>query len=79
VHGHVIPGHWVGGFTVNLQLVYGFINPLGPVIAGARNTLLLGNAPNWPLAGVAALGALLYVALGYRIFKRLEENFADIA
>jgi ABC-type polysaccharide/polyol phosphate export permease len=79
VAGHVVHAHWVGGFTVNLQMVYGFFNPLGPVIAGARDTMLLGNAPNWPLAGIAALGALLYLAVGYRIFKRLEENFADIA
>jgi ABC-type polysaccharide/polyol phosphate export permease len=60
-------------------MVYGFFNPLGPVIAGARNTMLLGHNPNWPLTGIAALGALMYLTLGYRIFKRLEENFADIA
>jgi len=76
--GHV-HAHWVGGISVNLQMVYGFFNPLGPVIAGARDTMLLGHAPNWPLAGVAALGAFMYLAIGYRIFKRLEEHFADIA
>jgi ABC-2 type transport system permease protein/lipopolysaccharide transport system permease protein len=79
VNGHHIPAHWVGGFTINLQLVYGFLNPLGPVIAGARDTMLLGHAPNWDLTGVAALGAFCYLAVGYRIFKRLEEHFADIA
>ena len=79
VAGHVIHAHWVGGFTVNLQMVYGFFNPLGPVISGARETMLLGHSPNWPLAGIAALGALIYVAVGYRVFKRLEEHFADIA
>lgn len=75
----VVHSHWVGGFTVNLQMVYGFFNPLGPVIAGARDTMLLGHAPQWNLVAVAALGAALYVAFGYRIFKRLEEHFADIA
>ena len=79
VGGHLVHAHWVGGFTINLQMVYGFFNPLGPVIAGARETMLLGHSPNWGLAGVAALGALTYIALGYRVFKRLEENFADIA
>jgi ABC-2 type transport system permease protein/lipopolysaccharide transport system permease protein len=79
VAGHVIGAHWVGGITINLQMVYGFFNPLGPVIAGARDTMLLGHAPNWPLTGIAALGAILYLLLGYRIFKKLEENFADIA
>jgi ABC-type polysaccharide/polyol phosphate export permease len=79
-HGHLVAaGHWVGGITINLQLVYGFFNPLGPVIDNARRTLLLGQAPDWKLVGVATLGSLLYLAFGYRIFKRLEVNFADIA
>jgi ABC-type polysaccharide/polyol phosphate export permease len=77
-HGHL--GHMlVGGFTVNLQMVYGFINPLGPVIDGARQTMLLGHTPDFRLMGVAALGAACWLVLGYRIFKRLEEHFADIA
>lgn len=75
----VVHGHWVGGFYINLQMVYGFINPLGPVIDQARWTLLLGNFPQWNLVGVAALGSLFYLYFGYRIFKRLEVNFADIA
>jgi ABC-type polysaccharide/polyol phosphate export permease len=78
-HGQLVHAHWVGGFTVNLQMVYGFFNPLGPVIAGARTTMLIGHAPQWNITGIAALGALCYLALGYRIFKRLEEHFADIA
>jgi ABC-2 type transport system permease protein/lipopolysaccharide transport system permease protein len=69
----------VGGVTINLQMVYGFFNPLGPVIQGARATMLLGHSPNWDLTGIAALGAVLYLMFGYRIFKRLEVNFADIA
>jgi lipopolysaccharide transport system permease protein len=80
VNGHVVhAAHWVGGFTVNLQVVYGFFNPLGPVIDNARRTMLLGLYPNWPTIGAATLGAVLYLAFGYRIFKRLEVNFADIA
>ena len=43
--GHVVHAHWVGGFNINLQMVYGFFNPLGPVIDGARETMLLGHAP----------------------------------
>ena len=69
----------MGGITVNLQIVYGFFNPLGPIIDNARRTLLLGQSPDWQLVGVAAVGSLLYLLFGYRIFKRLEVNFADIA
>jgi lipopolysaccharide transport system permease protein len=76
---HAVAAHYVGGFNVNLQMVYGFFNPLGPVIAAARDTMLLGHAPQWNLIGIAALGALIYLAVGYRLFKALEVNFADIA
>ncbi len=76
---HVIAAHWVGGFDINLQIVYSFFNPLGPVISGARDTMLLGHAPQWNITIVGAIGAVLYLALGYRIFKKLEVNFADIA
>ena len=38
-----------------------------------------GLEPDWSLIGIATLGTLLYLAVGYRLFKRLEVNFADIA
>ncbi len=60
-------------------MVYGFFNPLGPVIDDARDTMLLGQHPSWNLVGIAALGASSTWPVGYRIFKRLEVNFADIA
>jgi homopolymeric O-antigen transport system permease protein len=80
VNGHVVhAAHWVGGLTVNLQVVYGFLNPLGPVIDNARRTMLLGLYPDWATVASATIGAALYLVLGYRLFKRLEVNFADIA
>jgi len=77
--GAFVHGHWVGGVTVNLQVVYGFFNPLGPVIAGVRQTMLLGTNPSWAPLIAAIVGAVLYLAFGYRVFKRFEVNFADIA
>ena len=77
--GTHVAGHWVGGVSVNLQAVYGFFNPLGPVISSVRETMLLGHNPTWWPLTTAAIGALCYVAFGYRIFKRLEVNFADVA
>ncbi len=66
-----IPAKW--------QLVYGFINPLGPVIDDIRRTMLQGlNPVPGPLLAAIA-GAVFYLAVGYRIFKRFEVNFADIA
>jgi ABC-type polysaccharide/polyol phosphate export permease len=77
--GTWVHGHWVGGFYINLQAVYGFVNPLGPVIANVRNTMLLGQNPSWIPLFCAIAGAFTYLLVGYRIFKRFEVNFADIA
>jgi ABC-type polysaccharide/polyol phosphate export permease len=59
--------------------IYSFLNPLGPVIDNVRRTMLLGLEPDWKLIGLATLGAIMYILVGYRIFKRLEVSFADIA
>ncbi len=66
-----IPPEW--------RIVYGFFSPLGPVIDDTRRAMLLGlnPAPGPLLAAIA--GAIVYLAVGYRVFKRLEVNFADIA
>ena len=77
--GTEVAGHWIGGVSVNLQAVYGFFNPLGPVINGVRQTMLLGHNPSWWPLAAAAVGSLCYLVFGYRIFKRFEVNFADIA
>jgi ABC-type polysaccharide/polyol phosphate export permease len=61
------------------QLIYGFVNPLGPVIDDARRTILLGLNPSFGPLAMAALGAAFYMVVGYRLFKRFEVNFADIA
>ena len=79
VGGTYIHHHWFGGISVNLQAVYGFFNPLGPVINSVRQTMLLGHNPAWWPLTTAFIGAFCYLFFGYRIFKRLEVNFADIA
>jgi ABC-type polysaccharide/polyol phosphate export permease len=66
-----VPAKW--------QIVYGFVSPLGPVIDDFRRTMLLGLNPAWGPLLAAIAGAVFYLVLGYRIFKRLEVNFADIA
>ena len=59
--------------------MYGFFSPLGPVIDDARRTMLLGQNPvPGPLLAAIA-GTACYLAVGYRLFKRFEVNFADIA
>jgi ABC-2 type transport system permease protein/lipopolysaccharide transport system permease protein len=62
-----------------LRIVYGFFNPLGPVIDDARRAMLLGLNPEPGPLLAAIAGTAVYLALGYRLFKRFEVNFADIA
>ena len=64
---------------VDMRPYYAVFNPLGPVIDNIRRTFLLGQSPDWGLVGLAALSAFTYFVIGYRLFKRLEVNFADIS
>ena len=59
--------------------VYSFVNPMGPVLDNVKRTLLQGLAPDWPFVLIGAVSACGYLIVGYRLFKRLEVDFADIA
>jgi ABC-2 type transport system permease protein/lipopolysaccharide transport system permease protein len=61
------------------RLLYAVANPLGPVIDGYRRVVLDGHAPEWDLLGPAAVSAVLVFLGGYKLFKRLETRFADVA
>ena len=63
----------------NLQPAYAAFNPLGPVIQGYRDTVLLGHRPAFGLLGIAAVSSCAWVVVGYIVFKRLETGFADVA
>lgn len=63
----------------SLRLVYAVLNPIGPVIDGIQRSMLLGHSPDWGLLGLGFLGSCGYLFGGYRLFKRLEVNFADLA
>lgn len=58
---------------------YTVLNPLVGVIDGYRRSVLLGEAPQADLLALSALGAVLALAGGYVLFKRLEGGFADVA
>jgi ABC-type polysaccharide/polyol phosphate export permease len=76
---HLVHGQAVGGLTVNLQVIYGFFNPIGPVINTIRQTMLVGGNPSFAPLLAAAVGSVLYFVFGYVIFKKFEVSFADIA
>lgn len=62
-----------------LRVLYGMLNPLGPVIDGYRQTVLYGRPPAWDTFLPAALSSVALLVAGYLLFKRLETGFADVA
>lgn len=68
---NVIPPHLRPGYAV--------LNPLGPILDGLRRTVLHNQAPQAGLLGLAALASVVWLVGSYRLFKRLEIGFADIA
>jgi len=63
----------------SLRLVYSLINPLAPVIDGYRRVVILGQDPAWGLLLPSAVVSFAVLVLGFRLFKRLETGFSDIA
>ena len=68
---NVVPKQW--------QPLYSALNPLGPVIQGYRDTVLLGHQPEFGLLGIATASSLVWVVVGYVVFKRMETGFSDVA
>jgi lipopolysaccharide transport system permease protein len=61
----------------NLRRLY-FLNPMAGLIESYRSVLLLSEWPNWGNLAVAAVISLVVLVLGYRFFKRVEWQFADV-
>lgn len=72
IHVPLIPG------VHNLQPVFSLLNPLAPVIAATKGSVLLGQGPPWELLGIGLIGGMVWLVGGYHVFKRLEVNFADL-
>jgi lipopolysaccharide transport system permease protein len=65
-----VPEHW--------RILYAILNPaVGPLDA-LRHVFALGVAPDWTLVGWSAASGALLLVVGYRFFKRLEREFADV-
>ena len=65
-----IPGEW--------QLLYAFLNPVAGPLEGFRRVLGLGVLPSAELLIASLVGGLVWLWLGYRFFKAMEPNFADV-
>jgi lipopolysaccharide transport system permease protein len=60
------------------RTLYMLINPMAGIIDGYRRAIVQGRAPELSYLGLAAAVSLFLVWAGYKYFKRLEHEFADI-
>jgi ABC-2 type transport system permease protein/lipopolysaccharide transport system permease protein len=66
-----IPGNW--------QVPYVIANPMAAVITTYRDTILMGEFPQWHLVIPAAISSLVMLYGAVHLFGRLETSFADVA
>jgi homopolymeric O-antigen transport system permease protein len=66
----VIPDGW--------RVPYLIVNPAAGLIDSFTRTLALGIAPDAGALAISLVGTLVVFLVGYRGFKRLEPNFADV-
>lgn len=59
--------------------LYALVNPMSTVCESFRRALAFGKPPEWELLGLSAVSALVVLASGYWLFKKLEPGFADVA
>jgi lipopolysaccharide transport system permease protein len=63
---------------VEWRLLYAFANPVAGPLDGFRRVLGLGVLPSLDVLIASAVGAVVWLWLGYRLFKAMEPNFADV-
>jgi ABC-type polysaccharide/polyol phosphate export permease len=54
------------------------LNPAAGILDSFQRVLALGRLPDPQLLGVSMAGTAVVAVIGYRVFKRLERNFADV-
>ena len=52
-------------------------NPMAIIINAYRQVILAGGAPNFMSLGIAAILSIVLFVLAFRLFKKLEGQFAD--
>ncbi|MCB9846003.1 MAG: ABC transporter permease [Phycisphaeraceae bacterium] len=55
-----------------------YLNPMTPVVEGARKTLLMGQMPDWTLWGAWMVAAAISMPFAYAMFMRWRRGFADV-
>jgi ABC-2 type transport system permease protein/lipopolysaccharide transport system permease protein len=63
----------------NWELPYVILNPMAAVITSYRDTILMGEMPQWSLLVPAAISSCVMLFGAVHLFGRLETSFADVA
>lgn len=66
----VVPESW--------RTLYIVLNPAAGILDAIRRVMTLGAPPDWTLLLVSVIGSVVVAWAGFRIFKRLERNFAEV-
>jgi ABC-type polysaccharide/polyol phosphate export permease len=61
-----------------LRIPYATVNPAAGLLDAFQRSLAAGQLPDPALLGASAAGTLIVFLVGYRLFKTLEPNFADV-
>ena len=69
----------IGTIAESSRILFAAVNPLAPVIEGYRETVLYGRPPEWATTVAGSVTAIVVLAGGYVLFKRLETGIADVA
>jgi lipopolysaccharide transport system permease protein len=62
----------------DLRWLYALVNPVVGALEGFRRVLAVGEAPDWGLLGCSTFTSIILLLVGFRIFKKLEREFADV-
>lgn len=65
-------------FGFGTYLLYG-LYPMVGVIEGFRAAVVPAKLAPWDLIGMSAVGSFVLLLIGLKVFKRLENRFADVA
>ena len=58
--------------------LYAIVNPVVGPLDGFAHVLASGTMPDWGLVGISTASSTVLLLVGYRIFKSLEREIADV-
>lgn len=68
----------VSEISPRLRPWYALVNPIVGPLEGFRRVLAVGTTPDWGLLGISVASGTVLLFAGYRWFKSLERDFADV-